>query len=64
MDGHVDGAHGVDHHAAAVVKGAAGEPREMADGHVVFREIPGEDIHEAVNAGDEPWRNIIVELKD
>ena len=36
----------------------------MADGHVVFREIPGEEIHEAVNAGDQPWRNIIVELKD
>ncbi len=46
------------------LKGSDGEPRAMADGLVVFREIPGEEIHEAVNAGDEPWRNIIVELKD
>ena len=46
------------------LKGSGGEPTEMADGHVAFREIPGEEIHEAVNAGDKPWRNIIVELKD
>ena len=47
---------------------ANGNPRgsasEMADGEVRFREIDGEDIHEAVNAGDTPWRNIIVELKE
>ena len=36
----------------------------MADGEVRFRNIDGEDIHEAINAGDKPWRNIIVELKD
>ena len=46
------------------LKGPGGEPRAMADGEVVFREIPGEEIHEAINAGDRPWRNIIVELKD
>ena len=42
------------------------EPRpamEMKDGEVRFREIDGEDVHEAINAGDTPWRNIIVELK-
>ena len=37
---------------------------KMADGEVRFRNIDGEDIHEAINSGDEPWRNIIVELKD
>jgi quercetin dioxygenase-like cupin family protein len=37
----------------------------MADGEVRFRPI-GKDgeIHEAINVGDEPWRNIVVELKD
>ena len=43
-----------------------GEPRpamEMKDGEVRFREIHGEDVHEAFNAGETPWRNIIVELK-
>ena len=35
----------------------------MEDGHVQWRDVDGEDIHEAINAGDEPWRNIIVELK-
>ena len=35
----------------------------MADGEVRFQEIEGEEIHEAVNRGDQPWRNIVVELK-
>ena len=38
--------------------------RNMCDGDVVFRTIDGEDVHEAVNAGDSPWRNIVVELKE
>ena len=38
--------------------------QNMSDGDVRFREIDGEEIHEAVNVGDQPWRNIIVELKD
>jgi hypothetical protein len=37
---------------------------EMRDGEVRFREIRGEDVHEAVNVGAGPWRNIIVELKN
>ncbi len=37
--------------------------QEMSDGEVRFREIDGEDIHEAINIGDQPWRNIVVELK-
>jgi len=36
---------------------------EMADGEVVFRNIAGEDVHEAINVGEKPWRNIVVELK-
>lgn len=43
--------------------GDAGEARPMADGEVRFREVDGEDVHEAINRGEEPWRNIIVELK-
>jgi len=37
---------------------------KMGDGEVRFRNIDGEDIHEAINVGSTPWRNIIVELKD
>lgn len=37
---------------------------EMKDGDVRFREVPDEDVHEAINIGDGPWRNIVVELKD
>ena len=36
---------------------------EMKDGDVRFRTIEDEDVHEAVNVGTTPWRNIIVELK-
>jgi quercetin dioxygenase-like cupin family protein len=43
--------------------GKARPAMEMKDGEVRFREIQGEDVHEAVNVGDGPWRNIIVELK-
>ena len=39
------------------------DPNTMEDGHVVFRNIPEGDVHEAINAGEGPWRNIIVELK-
>jgi hypothetical protein len=35
----------------------------MNDGEVRWRDVDGEDIHEAINTGDTPWRNIIVELK-
>lgn len=38
-------------------------PRPMKDGEVHFREVDGEAVHEAVNAGNTPWRNIVVELK-
>ena len=43
--------------------GNRGDPNTMKDGHVVFRDIPDGDVHQAINAGDRPWRNIIVELK-
>lgn len=43
--------------------GNKGEGRDMADGHVQWRDVAGEDIHAAINTGNEPWRNIIVELK-
>ena len=36
----------------------------MPDGKVVHRVLDGdEDIHDAVNMGDKPSRNIIIELK-
>ena len=38
-------------------------PREMCDGEVRYREVAGESVHEAINVGDRPWRNIVVELK-
>lgn len=38
-------------------------PELMHDGEVRFRTIDGQDVHEAVNVGDTPWRNVIVELK-
>lgn len=43
--------------------GTAKPPRRMSDGEVVFRDVEGEAVHEAVNVGDGPWRNIVVELK-
>ena len=38
--------------------------QELADGDVRFREVDGEDVHEAVNVGHQTWRNIVVELKE
>jgi beta-alanine degradation protein BauB len=43
--------------------GTRDPPRQMFDGDVRFREVDGEAIHEAINVGDAPWRNIVVELK-
>jgi quercetin dioxygenase-like cupin family protein len=37
--------------------------REMRDGDVRFRNVADETVHEAVNAGKGPWRNVVVELK-
>ncbi len=43
--------------------GKKGDPREMGDGEVHWRSLEGQDaIHEAINIGDEPWRNIVVEM--
>ena len=45
--------------------GNKGEPRPMSDGDVRWRDLGGQDdVHEAVNTGDQPWRNIIVELRN
>jgi beta-alanine degradation protein BauB len=46
---------------------AEGNPRPlqaMSDGEVRFRTVAGEEIHEAVNVGETPWRNIVIELKE
>lgn len=37
--------------------------RHMSDGDVRFREVQGETVHEGINIGTTPWRNIVVELK-
>src|SRR5687767_15734044 len=39
-------------------------PRRMQDGEVGFRAVEGENVHEAINVGDGPWRNIVIELKE
>lgn len=49
---------------SAFPDGTTDPPRQMQDGDVRFREVDGESIHAAVNTGDKPWRNIVVELKD
>lgn len=49
---------------AADAEGKRGEARDMMDGEVRFNRVSGEAVHEAINAGAEPWRNIVVELKD
>lgn len=49
---------------AADAAGKRGEARSMKDGEVRFNRISGEAVHEAFNAGEGPWRNIVVELKD
>jgi quercetin dioxygenase-like cupin family protein len=38
-------------------------PRTMRDGDVRFRDVADKAVHEAVNVGSGPWRNIVVELK-
>lgn len=43
--------------------GSLKEAKSMSDGEVQFRHIDGEEVHEAINVGDQPWRNIVVELK-
>lgn len=47
----------------AYADGSRDEPRQMKDGEVRFRAIEGETVHEAINVGEGPWRNIVVELK-
>ncbi len=39
-------------------------PRTMQDGEVHFRTVADEAVHDAINVGDNPWRNIVVELKN
>ena len=48
----------------ADAEGTRGEARPMRDGEVRYNAVKGEDVHQAFNAGDTPWRNIIVELKE
>ena len=43
--------------------GSTDPPRTMTDGEVRFRSVDDQMIHEAVNTGDNEWRNIVVELK-
>lgn len=43
--------------------GTRAEPKPMGDGEVVFRAVNDDCVHEAVNAGETAWRNIVVELK-
>lgn len=38
-------------------------PKAMKDGEVHFRDVTEKQVHAAVNAGNTPWRNIVVELK-
>ena len=32
----------------------------MADGQVQWRDVDGEDVHEAINVGDGPWRILLL----
>lgn len=47
--------------------GSTDPPRVMEDGEVRFRTVAGGSdsraTHSAINVGDQPWRNIVVELK-
>jgi quercetin dioxygenase-like cupin family protein len=43
--------------------GSREPPRDMHDGDVRYRTVNDESVHEAVNVGATPWRNIVVELK-
>lgn len=65
--------HGTDYFYAVIGDGALQRrdgdrtkhpPTEMPDGTVRFRALDGEDVHEAINVGATPWRNIVVELKE
>ena len=50
---------------AADAEGNRGKARDRQDGEGGFNALDGEDaVHEALNVGVGPWRNIIVELKD
>ena len=49
---------------AGDANGTKREARAMRNGEVRFSEVDGENVHEATNVGDTPWRNIVVELKD
>lgn len=43
--------------------GSRDPARSMCDGDVRFRTLNGgEIVHEGINVGDRPWRNIVVEL--
>jgi hypothetical protein len=43
--------------------GSREPPRTMHDGDVRFRTVGDESVHEAINVGSTPWRNIVIELK-
>ena len=38
--------------------------KDMPDGTVAYRALKTEDVHDAVNVGKDPWRNIVIEFKD
>ncbi len=42
--------------------GSRDPARKMADGDVRFREVGTGIVHEGINIGASPWRNIVVEL--
>ncbi len=42
--------------------GSRDPARAMSDGDVRFREVTSESVHEGINVGSTPWRNIVVEL--
>ena len=42
--------------------GTPAPPKTMQDGDVHYRRFENEYAHAAVNVGDKPWRNIVVEL--
>jgi len=43
--------------------GTVDPPRQMQDGDVRFRTVGERAVHGARNVGENPWRNIVVELK-
>ena len=47
---------------AGDASGTKREARAMRNGEVRFSEVDGENVHEATNVGDTPWRKIGVEL--